>query len=179
MSGEYDDNNDRESLEHNAVDISEYDIGDFQVPKLPDAHVPVSSGISEDLQGDYTRAREVYYTLVQRGQDALENLIQVASQSEHPRAYEVVAQLIKTITETNDRIISLQEQMRKIEKQSLENQNIEGNSQAGKNNSYTQNNTILVGTMKDFQEMVKKASNQDYSDRGKPIEGSAQEDGED
>ena len=145
-----------EEIEHEPVDMSQYHL-DTYTPKLP-AEVPESEGIDDDVVVDYQNARKTYYELVEKGKDALDNLLQIAASSEHPRAYEVAAQLIKTISESNDKIVGLQEQMRKIAEQDIK---IEGVKEgiSGPNGSTVNNNAIFVGNMKDFQMMVKDMRN--------------------
>ena len=71
---------------------------------LPKETKDVPEGTEEDIK----YARENLYHLAERGRDALEDLLELANQSQHPRAYEVVGQLIKTLTDTNDRIVAIQ-----------------------------------------------------------------------
>ena len=63
---------------------------------------------------DVEYARENLYHLAERGRDALEELMELANQSQHPRAYEVVGQLIKTLTDTNERIVDIQKKAKDI-----------------------------------------------------------------
>ena len=63
-----------------------------QVVKLPTRH--------ENMETDYKYARENLYDLVERGQDAIDGILQLSKETEHPRAYEVAGQLIKTVGET-------------------------------------------------------------------------------
>ena len=62
----------------------------------------------EEQNSDYKYSREVFYGLVERGQDAIEGILDIARESEHPRVYEVAGQLIKTVTDTNRDLIDLQ-----------------------------------------------------------------------
>ena len=63
---------------------------------------------------DIQYARENLYHLAERGRDALDAILDVAQQSQHPRAYEVVGQLIKTLTDTNEKIVDLQSKAKDI-----------------------------------------------------------------
>ena len=63
---------------------------------------------------DVEYARENLYHLAERGRDALEELMELANQYQHPRAYEVVGQLIKTLTDTNERIVDIQKKAKDI-----------------------------------------------------------------
>ena len=66
---------------------------------------PVVNGHDEDA--DFQYARENLYNLIERGQDGLEELLEIAKQSEHPRAFEVVQQTIGQLTTTNKELLNL------------------------------------------------------------------------
>ena len=68
----------------------------------------------ETVDNDFKYARENLYNIIERGSDALNTLVDVANQSQHPRAYEVVGQLIKTLTDTNERIVDIQKKAKDI-----------------------------------------------------------------
>ena len=80
----------------------------------------------DNVQNDYDYSRETLYELIEKGKDALENMIEVARESEHPRAYEVLSGLIKNVSDTNDKLMDLnkkQQQMyEKVEVKQVENQ---------------------------------------------------------
>lgn len=68
----------------------------------------------QTTENDVKYARENLYHLAEKGKDALEELMELAAQSQHPRAYEVVGQLIKTLTDTNERIVDIQQKAKNI-----------------------------------------------------------------
>ena len=68
----------------------------------------------QTTENDVKYARENLYHLAEKGKDALEELMELANQSQHPRAYEVVGQLIKTLTDTNERIVDIQQKAKSI-----------------------------------------------------------------
>jgi hypothetical protein len=70
----------------------------------------------EEQTSDYKYSREVFYGLVERGQDAIEGILDIARESEHPRVYEVAGQLIKTVSETTEKLIDLQAKMKELDK---------------------------------------------------------------
>jgi 3-methyladenine DNA glycosylase/8-oxoguanine DNA glycosylase len=76
--------------------------------------VPVVSDSDQTTENDVKYARENLYHLAEKGKDALEELMELAAQSQHPRAYEVVGQLIKTLTDTNERIVDIQQKAKNI-----------------------------------------------------------------
>ena len=85
---------------------------------------------------DYKYARENLYTIIEKGQESLNTLVDVAQQSQHPRAFEVVSQLVKTLSDTNKDLLELQ---RKIQ---------EGPK--------TVNNSLYVGNTADLQKFINK-----------------------
>ena len=58
----------------------------------------------------------MFYGLVERGQDAIEGILDIARESEHPRVYEVAGQLIKTVGETTEKLIDLQAKVKELDK---------------------------------------------------------------
>lgn len=75
---------------------------------------------------DFENSRQTYYELLERGKEALEDMINVARESEHPRAYEVLSGMIKNISDVNDRLMDLNKKQKDLEKKdevkSVENQ---------------------------------------------------------
>ena len=104
------------------------------VVKLPDR--------KENVETDYRYARENLYNLVERGQDAIDVILELSKETEHPRAYEVAGQLIKTVGETAEKLIDLQSKLKKLEG---EEQKI------GK-----QENHLYVGSTSELQKFLKK-----------------------
>ena len=64
-----------------------------------------------DIDTDYQYSRENFYSLIERGQDAITGILELAKESEHPRTYEVAGQLIKTVSDVTERLAGLQQQM--------------------------------------------------------------------
>ena len=79
----------------------------------PKPLVPRPVGDYEDADADYKYSRENFYNLVERGQDAVTGILDLARESEHPRTYEVAGQLIKTVAEVTEKLADLQEKMKK------------------------------------------------------------------
>ena len=123
-----------------------------------------NENMEEDMKNDYESVRDTYHELVGKGKDALDGLMDVASQSESARAYEVVAETIRTIADTNEKIIDLHKKAVDIEKRKTEIENEKGDN-------VTNNNTVFVGNMKDFQLMMKDMK------RGKDVEVVTQKEG--
>lgn len=105
-----------------------------QVVKLPER--------SKNIETDYRYARENLYGLVERGQDAIDGILQLSKETEHPRAYEVAGQLIKTVGETAEKLIDLQQKLKKLEDEE---------QKVG-----TQHNHLYVGSTSELQKFLKK-----------------------
>ena len=118
----------------------------FEVEVVEDS-LPVESSDDsddrkEDTQTDYVQSRDNFYELVEKGKEALDGAMDIARETDQPRAYEVVAQLLKNVTDTNKEIIELQKRMEdlKAHERKLGNTNI--------------NNALFVGSTADLQKML-------------------------
>ena len=99
----------------------------------------------EDADKDYTTVRENLKEIVKRGTEAIDGIMMVASETQSPRAYEVVATLIKSVSDANKDLIGLHKQMKEIKKIEVQ----------GDNNTSITNNSIFVGSTTDLQKMLK------------------------
>ena len=104
---------------------------------------------------DYTEVRDNLKRLIEKSEEALETLLEVATESQNPRAYEVVAQLIASSLEANNKLIHLHKQIKDIKKQ-----------EPGKTTTVT-NNSIFVGNTADLQKMLRSANTKMIEDMGK------------
>ena len=75
---------------------------------LPNVKVP------EEVDNDYKYQRENFYRLVERGQDAIDGILELAKESEHPRSYEVAGNLIKQVADVTEKLGDLQVKMEKL-----------------------------------------------------------------
>ena len=96
----------------------------------------------EDTDADYKYQRENFYNLVERGQDAIEGILEIAKESEHPRTYEVAGNLIKQVAEVTEKLGELQEKMKRLK---------EVPNSAPKNVT----NALFVGSTAELQKMLK------------------------
>ena len=96
----------------------------------------------DDMDADYKYQRENFYNLIERGQDAIDGILQLSKETEHPRAYEVAGQLIKTVGETAEKLIDLQSKLKKLEDEE---------QKVG-----TQHNHLYVGSTSELQKFLKK-----------------------
>ena len=103
---------------------------------LPEVKVP------EEVDNDYEYQRRNFYQLVERGQDAIDGILELAKESEHPRSYEVAGQLIKNVADVTEKLGDLQEKMKKLK---------EVPNSAPKNVT----NALFVGSTAELQKMLK------------------------
>ena len=75
--------------------------------------IPRPNG-DDEKEVDYKYSRENFYNLIEKGQDAIEGILDVAKQSDHPRSYEVAGQLIKTVSEVSQNLLDLQDKLKKV-----------------------------------------------------------------
>lgn len=94
-----------------------------------------------NVKSDYQYSRDTYYDLIEKGRESLDLMIEVARESEHPRAFEVLSGMIKNISDVNDKLMDLNKKKRDMSKQ--EQQQI----------GHTTNN-LFVGSTTDLQRML-------------------------
>lgn len=124
-----------ESLEIEATEVSK------EVVKKD----PISSKTDEgESEKDYSYTRGQLYNLIEKGQEAIDGILDIAQQSESPRAYEVAGQLIKNVADTTDKLLDLQQKMKKLN---------EEDPKGPKN--VTNNNTLFVGSTAELQKLLK------------------------
>ena len=104
--------------------------------------VPKTTMDEQDIDNDYKYQRENFYNLIERGQDAIDGILELARESEHPRSYEVAGNLIKQVAEVTEKLGDLQTKMKKLKEVP---------------NSAPQNvtNALFVGSTAELQKMLK------------------------
>ena len=109
------------------------------IPKI----IPNTVEVSEnDIEDDYKYQRDNFYNLVEKGSAAIDGILELAKESEHPRTYEVAGNLIKQVAEVTEKLGDLQEKMRKLK---------EVPNNAPKNVT----NALFIGSTKELQTMLK------------------------
>ena len=104
--------------------------------------VPVPTE-GEDVDKDYTYQRDNFYKLIEKGQTAVQGILDLAKESDHPRAYEVAGNMIKNVADVTEKLALLQEKMQKLK---------EVPNRAPKNVT----NALFVGSTAELQKMLKK-----------------------
>ena len=99
----------------------------------------------KDSVRDYEYTRGNLYSLIEKGQEALDSIMEVAQEGQQPRAFEVVSQLIKNVADTTDKLIDLQQKMK----------NLEAEDPKGPS---TVNNALFVGSTAELQKLLKNQS---------------------
>ena len=120
-----------------------------EIMKKEPASKPVKKVKSDkqDLTKDYEYSRAQLYSLVEKGQEAVDGALDVAQQSDSARAYEVAGQLIKHVADTADKLVDLQKKMKEIDEVNTK-----------QNTTNVTNNSLFVGSTADLQKMLKKVS---------------------
>ena len=117
---------------------------------LPAERVHVQSNdLSGDIDTDYKYARENLYEIIENGSHALHELVEIAKASEHPRAFEVVASLMKTLTEANKDLLEVQAKVKKLKQE----ESIKGPSNV--------TNALFIGSTTELQNMLKDTLDSD------------------
>tara|TARA_Y100000593_G_C4237428_1_gene300338 strand:+ start:162 stop:587 length:426 start_codon:yes stop_codon:yes gene_type:complete len=136
--------NNIESAVNAALDIVKNPIEEVIDPKPVARTQLVEAGQTnaEDIDTDYAYSRQNFYSLIERGQDAIDGILDLAKESEHPRTYEVAGQLIKTVSEVTERLADLQEKMQRLK-------------EVPKDGPTNVTNALFVGSTKELQKLLK------------------------
>ena len=97
----------------------------------------------ENVENDYEYSKRTYYDLIEKGQNALDDMIDVARNLEHPRAYEVLSGMIKNVSDVNDRLMDLNKKKKDLDRK-----------EEIKNIANTTNN-LFVGSTSELQKLLK------------------------
>jgi len=98
----------------------------------------------DDIEKDYVYSRANLYSLIEKGQEAINGIMEVAGEGGSPRAYEVAGQLIKSVADTTDKLIDLQKKLKDVE------------DETKKTTSNVTNNAVFVGSTSELQKMLKQ-----------------------
>lgn len=106
-----------------------------------------NDGLSENIESDYEKTRNNLHGLLATGQEALMHALEVAKSSEHPRAFEVVGNLMNQLADINEKLLKLSEK-----KQKLDNPQVGKSEEATK--QITNNNAIFVGSTSELNKLI-------------------------
>ncbi len=138
MRKKFDDIND-------ALDIEVTPVSEVTVESSTSIVKKESEGKELDVDSDYEYTRGQLYSLIEKGQEAINSILEVAQQSDHPRAYEVAGQLIKNVGDVTDKLLDLQQKMKKIKEEEPKGPK-----------SVTNNNTMFIGSTAELQKLLKQ-----------------------
>ncbi len=120
-------------------DVEPSDSESSKIQKIED----ISSTV-EDIKKDYEYTRGNLYSIIEKGQEAIDSVLELAQETEQPRAYEVLGQLIKNVSDTTDKLMELQKKLKDVEEES------------GKNKGpSTVNNALFVGSTAELSKLLK------------------------
>jgi len=105
----------------------------------------------DKMDKDYEYARSNFYNVIESGTEALEQMLEVAKASEHPRAYEVVSTIMKTLVDANKDLV----------KMSTDKLKVEGESNSDSPKGVTTNNNLFVGSTNELQQLLKDMKEKD------------------
>ena len=99
---------------------------------------------NNDVGKDYSYTRGKLYSLIEKGQEAINGIMEVAGESASPRAYEVAGQLIKSVADTTDKLLDLQKKVKDVKEEN------------GSTTNNVTNNALFVGSTSDLSKILKK-----------------------
>ena len=100
--------------------------------------------VSKEVQQDYEYTRSNLYSLIEKGQESLNGIMELAGESASPRAYEVAGQIIKSVADTTDKLMELQKKVKEVD---------EDNHKTTNN---VTNNAVFVGSTSELSKMLKQ-----------------------
>jgi hypothetical protein len=100
--------------------------------------------ISDDVKKDYDYTRANLYSLIEKGQESLNGIMELAGESASPRAYEVAGQIIKSVADTTDKLMELQKKIKDVD------------DQINKQPNNVTNNSLFVGSTSELSKLLKK-----------------------
>ena len=140
MKDNYDDLNDTFNTSDDIVDV--------EISNVPEAgcvrRKDTLTDISDDAEKDYKYARAQLYSLIEKGQETLNGVMELAGESASPRAYEVAGQVLKSTADITDKLADLQKKMKDLDEDKP------------KGPSSVTNNAVFVGSTSELQKMLKQ-----------------------
>jgi len=125
---------------------------DVEVVKSEPAKIEKTSDTLDHIKKDYEYSRGQLYSIIEKGQEAINASLELAQESDSPRAYEVVGQLIKHVGDVIDKLPDLQKKMKDIQKEDQ-----------GHTPSSVTNNAVFFGSTTELQKFLKNSMNKDTS----------------
>ena len=120
------------------VEATEVEVVEKKIDKI--------KSTTEDIKRDYEYTRGNLYSIIEKGQEAIDGILELAQESEMPRAYEVAGQLIKNVADATDKLLTLQQKLKDVQ----EEKDSKGPT--------TVNNALFVGSTAELQKLLKKGT---------------------
>ena len=117
------------------------------VPTEPVENVKPTISSDNDIKKDYEYTRGNLYSIIEKGQEAINGILELAQETEQPRAYEVAGQLIKSVSDATDKLMELQKKLKDVEE----------DKPKGPTNV---TNALFVGSTAELQKLLKKTEEQ-------------------
>ena len=133
MKNNYEDLDKALNIESNIVEV-----------KPSTSHIDIIPKQVNDIQKDYEYTRVNLYSLIEKGQEAINGIMELAGEGGSPRAYEVAGQLIKSVADTTDKLIDLQKKLKDVQDETV------------KTTNNVTNNAVFVGSTSELQKMLKQ-----------------------
>jgi len=119
------------------------------ISKKVDVEIEKIKSQDDDIKKDYEYTRGNLYSLIEKGQEAINGILELAQESEMPRAYEVAGQLIKSVADATDKLMDLQKKLKDMDEKSQSK------------SPTTVNNALFVGSTADLAKLLKTQLNQE------------------
>ena len=124
-----------------------FDVTPVEIEKVKsndiDAKLAKFENSKEDIRKDYEYTRGNLYSIIEKGQEAINGILELAQESEMPRAYEVAGQLIKSVSDATDKLMDLQKKVKDLDEEK-------------KGPKSVTNNAMFVGSTSELQKMLKQ-----------------------
>lgn len=117
------------------------------ITKAGEVIIPEANGLEEKIDYDYDKTRKNLHDLLATGQEALMHALEVAKSSEHPRAFEVVGNLMNQLADINEKLLKLSEKKQKLDAP-------KESSGDGPTKTVTNNNAIFVGSTSELNKLI-------------------------
>lgn len=114
--------------------------------------IPETKNHDEKIDYDFEKSRNNLHSLLQQGQEALTHALEIAKSSEHPKAFEVVGNLVKQLADINQQMLELHSKKRRLDTQQPEKNN------SNPEKVVTNNNAFFFGTTADLQKLINDAT---------------------
>jgi hypothetical protein len=136
MKNNYEDLDKALNIESSIVEVE-------KSPTSIDIPIDMSSSRSDDIIKDYEYSRANLYSLIEKGQEAINGIMELAGEGGSPRAYEVAGQLIKSVGDVADKLIDLQKKVKEVEDNTSKTTNVT-------------NNAVFVGSTTELSKLLKQ-----------------------